>query len=40
MDSARAGQQWDWTPTIPLDDILGEIADHAEQHPDWLDIAG
>ncbi len=38
MDSSRAGQQWDWLPKISLGEILDEIARHAEEHPDWLDI--
>jgi len=37
MDSSRAGRQWDWRPEISLDAILNEIAQHAEQHPDWLE---
>ena len=40
LDSARAAQQWDWQPAVSLDSILSEIADHAEQHPDWLEVAG
>ena len=40
MDSARAARQWDWQPAVSLDSILTEIADHAEQHPDWLEVAG
>ena len=39
MDSARAAQQWDWRPATPLDAILTEIAEHAEAHPDWLEIS-
>ena len=39
MDSARAGQQWDWQPAVSLDAILTEIADHAEAHPEWLEIS-
>ncbi len=40
MDSTRAGQIWDWQPQASLDDILSEIALHAEQHPDWLELSG
>ena len=40
MDSARAAQQWDWRPAVSPDAILTEIADHAEQHPEWLELAG
>ncbi len=39
MDSARAAEQWDWQPAVPLDAILTEIAEHAEAHPDWLEIS-
>ena len=39
MDSARAAQQWGWTPQISLGAILEEIAAHARQHPDWLDLS-
>ena len=39
MDSARAAHQWDWRSAVSLDAILTEIADHAEQHPDWLEIS-
>lgn len=36
MDSSVAAQAWDWRPEIPLDQLLEEIAAHAEAHPDWL----
>jgi CDP-paratose 2-epimerase len=36
MDSSLAGRVWNWQPQISLQDILEEIADHAEGHPDWL----
>ena len=39
MDSQRAQQQWGWRPEISLDTILDEIAQHAEAHPDWLDVS-
>ena len=39
MDSARAAEQWDWRPALPLEAILTEIARHAEEHPDWLEIS-
>ena len=38
MDSSRAERQWDWQPEISMDAILEEIAAHATQHPDWLEI--
>lgn len=40
MDSSRAGQIWDWQPQTSLNDILSEIALHAEQHPEWLELSG
>lgn len=40
LDSARAKRQWDWQPTLAIEQILEEIAQHAEAHPEWLDISG
>ncbi|PZR76602.1 MAG: CDP-tyvelose epimerase [Chthoniobacterales bacterium] len=37
MDSRLARKTWDWQPAIGLEQILQEIADHAEAHPDWLE---
>jgi CDP-paratose 2-epimerase len=39
LDSTVAGEQWQWGPTTQAEQILDEIADHAEAHPDWLDIS-
>jgi CDP-paratose 2-epimerase len=39
LDSARAGEQWDWKPQTPVAAILEEIAAHAEANPDWLEIS-
>ncbi len=39
LDSALAAKVWNWSPKIPLEKILDEIARHAEQHPDWLEIS-
>jgi CDP-paratose 2-epimerase len=39
LDSTRAEQQWDWHPQTPLQQILEEIAAHAEAHPHWLDVS-
>jgi CDP-paratose 2-epimerase len=39
LDSARAKRQWDWQPTVRIEQILEEIAQHAEAHPEWLDIS-
>jgi CDP-paratose 2-epimerase len=40
LDSARAKSQWNWQPTVRIEQILEEIAQHAEAHPEWLDISG
>jgi CDP-paratose 2-epimerase len=40
MDAALAGKTWDWQPQTRLSDILEEIAVHAEQHPNWLELSG
>jgi CDP-paratose 2-epimerase len=39
MDSRLARKTWNWQPAIGLEEILKEIADHAEAHPDWLEIS-
>jgi CDP-paratose 2-epimerase len=39
MDSRLARQTWDWQPAIGLEEILQEIANHAEANPDWLEIS-
>lgn len=40
MDSALAENIWGWRPRTSLHAILEEIALHAEQHPDWLEVSG
>lgn len=40
LDSALAERAWGWRPRKPLAAILGEIAEHAERHPDWLTLSG
>jgi CDP-paratose 2-epimerase len=40
MDSALAGEIWGWRPETSLADNLEEIARHAEDHSDWLEISG
>lgn len=37
LDSSKAKKIWGWTPRIPLQSILEEIAAHAGTHPDWLE---
>ena len=39
LDSARATAEWNWRPATNLENILEEIALHAEQHPEWLDLS-
>lgn len=38
LDSSQARSIWHWKPATPLEDILREIADHAEAHPKWLQM--
>jgi CDP-paratose 2-epimerase len=40
LDSSRARHQWKWSPEISREEILREIAAHAEAHPDWLETSG
>jgi len=40
MDAALAREAWGWTPQTTLEEILTEIAQHAEQHPAWLELSG
>ncbi len=39
LDSSRAAAEWDWRPSTRLQATLEEIAQHAEQHPDWMEIS-
>lgn len=39
MNSAAAEANWNFQISIPLPEILEEIATHAEQNPDWLRIS-
>jgi CDP-paratose 2-epimerase len=39
LDSSLAAKQWNWSPKILLPQVLDEIAQHAEQNPDWLEIS-
>ncbi len=38
LDHGRATAAWDWRPATHTEDILEEIAAHAEQNPHWLDL--
>ncbi|SMP76369.1 CDP-paratose 2-epimerase [Neorhodopirellula lusitana] len=39
LDSKLAKRHWDWQPEIPLGETLEEIASHAENHPNWLELS-
>lgn len=39
LDHSRASAAWSWQPEIPILQVLEEIAAHAQQHPEWLDIS-
>ena len=39
LDSTRAMQDWNWQVATPIKTVLKEIADHAESHPDWLELS-
>ena len=35
MDSSLARKAWDWTTKTTLNEILDELAKHAEANPEW-----
>lgn len=39
MDSRLAKQTWNWQPRTSVEEILDEIAAHAEAHPRWLETS-
>jgi CDP-paratose 2-epimerase len=39
LDHAKASRIWGWQPRTPPGQILEEIAQHAEAHPDWLNLS-
>jgi len=39
MDSSLAKEVWDWAPQTQIREILEEIANHAEENPQWLKIS-
>ena len=39
LDSTKAKSLWKWQPAKSRNQILEEIARHAEAHPDWLEIS-
>ena len=38
MDSTTAQNAWNWNVEIKIEDILNEIAQHAEENPTWLKL--
>jgi CDP-paratose 2-epimerase len=38
LDESRASLTWNWNPQRSLESILSEISEHAERHPDWLEL--
>jgi CDP-paratose 2-epimerase len=40
MDASLAKETWGWAPQTTVEEILTEIASHAEQHPSWLELSG
>jgi len=38
LDSTAVGEAWGWMPRTLMPAILEEIAQHAEQNPDWLEL--
>jgi CDP-paratose 2-epimerase len=39
LNSAKAAELWQWRPEVSLHSILDEIAEHAQKHPDWLQLS-
>jgi CDP-paratose 2-epimerase len=40
MDNRQAALDFDWSLETPLPQLLAELADHAERHPQWLELSG
>jgi CDP-paratose 2-epimerase len=40
LDSSKARQTWNWEPLRDRLSIWEEIAEHAEENPNWLQISG
>lgn len=40
MDNCDAARDFHWSIETPLPQILEEIAAHAQNHPDWLEVSG
>lgn len=39
MDAGDAARDFGWSPDIPMERIFEEIAEHAQCHPDWLELS-
>jgi CDP-paratose 2-epimerase len=39
LDSTRASGEWAWKVETPIKSVLEEIAAHAKNHPDWLEVS-
>ena len=39
MDNREAYGDFGWTPALSLESICEEIAQHAENNPEWLEIS-
>jgi CDP-paratose 2-epimerase len=39
LDHTLASETWNWQPKTPINEILTEIANFADSHPDWLSIS-
>ena len=39
MDHSVASRTWGWQPQTPIASVLDEIANHAMQHPEWLEVS-
>jgi CDP-paratose 2-epimerase len=39
MDNTEAARDFDWQIEMPLHTILEGIAEHANNHPDWLEVS-
>ncbi|MGC4053996.1 MAG: NAD-dependent epimerase/dehydratase family protein [Paludibaculum sp.] len=40
MSNTDVGRDFNWRPSMSLDTVVEEIATHAEQHPQWLELSG
>jgi len=39
LDATLADETWNWKPSRPTAEIFEEILQHAEQHPEWLELS-